>query len=221
MITKAIREQKTKIPKPAISRLCRIYNLLEELKDKGETSISSKDIGIRLGVGSHNIRKDISYIGEPGTSGSGYEISRLKAHIDDVLGIKKFRNACIIGLGGLGLVIMNYQKPLLPSFNIIAGFDSNINKLETIKISIPVYPTYEITEVIKKENIELAVITESDRNIEKISERLFLGGIKGIINFTPMIIGPGSDKVTIRNIDIISEFRYLAALFTLADENKI
>jgi len=207
-----------KIPSPALSRLCKIYSLAEELEDKGEISISSKDIGKRLGVGSHNIRKDVSYIGETGTSGSGYDIKRLKAHIEEVLGLKKERNACIIGLGSLGVVIMNYQKDLLPSLIIVAGFDSNVNKLETIKISIPVYPTYEITEVVKRENIELAVITEPDRNIEKISERLMQGGIKGIINFTPVILNPGPGSVYVRNIDIVSEFRYLSALFTLSEK---
>jgi len=218
MINAVKNNQIKKIPKPALSRLCKIYNLLEELEVMGDISISSKEIGKRLGVGSHNIRKDFSYIGETGTSGSGYEIIKLKAHLDTVLGLKKERNACIIGLGGLGIVIMNYQKPLFPSFNIVAGFDSNINKLETINISIPVYPTYEITEVIKRDNIELAVITEPDRNIEKISERLYRGGIKGIINFTPVILSSDSDAINIRNIDIVSEFRYLSALFTLYDQ---
>jgi redox-sensing transcriptional repressor len=218
MIDSVKNIQLKRIPKPALSRLCKIYNLLEELELKGDLSVSSKEIGKRLGVGSHNIRKDIGYIGETGISGSGYEIIKLKAHIDAALGLSKERNACIIGLGGLGIVIMNYQKPLLPCFNIAAGFDSNINILETINISIPVYPTYEITEVIIEKNIELAVITEPDRNIGKIMERLYEGGIKGIINFTPVMLSSDSETVYIRNIDIVSEFRYLSALFSLQDQ---
>jgi redox-sensing transcriptional repressor len=203
------------IPQPALSRLCKIYTLLEELNEKGETSISSHDIGKRLGVGSHNIRKDIGYLGESGTSGAGYDITKIKAGIEETLGFKKARNACIIGLGGLGSVIINYQALPFPCFNIVAGFDSNINKLETIQTTIPVYPTYEIPVVLKKENIELAVVTEPDRNIEKITERLIEGGIKGIINFTPVILSSPVESVSIRNIDIITEFRYLSALFTL------
>src|SRR4030065_2072631 len=88
------------IPLPALARLCKIYNLLEEMHDKGETSISSDDIGKRLGVGSHNIRKDIGYLDEAGTSGAGYDITKIKAGIEETLGFKKARNACIIGLGG-------------------------------------------------------------------------------------------------------------------------
>ena len=205
---------KSRIPHPALSRLCKLYTLLEEMNKKGETSISSRDIGNRLGVGSHSIRKDIGYLGENGTSGAGYDIFRIKTSIEDTLGLKKERNACLIGLGALGSVIMNYQTMPFPSFKIVAGFDSNINKLETIQSTIPVYPTYEIESIIKKESIELAVITEPDRNIEKIKERLIEGGIKGIINLTPVMLSSSSNAIYIRNIDIITEFRYVSALFT-------
>jgi redox-sensing transcriptional repressor len=215
MITNKKKKLSGYIPQPALSRLCKLYTLLEEIEEKGETSISSQDIGKRLGVGSHNIRKDIGYLGEAGTSGAGYDIARIRASIADTLGFRSERNACIIGLGSLGSVIMNYLALPFPSFKIIAGFDSNVNKLETIQSPIQLYPTYEIQSVIKREKIELAVVTEPDRNIEKITERLIEGGIKGIINFTPVILSSPLDSVYIRNIDIVTEFRYLSALFTL------
>jgi redox-sensing transcriptional repressor len=211
-------KQKGQIPQPALGRLCKIYNLMEELEEKGGSSISSQDIGKRLGVGSHNIRKDIGFLGETGTSGSGYEIAKLKSNIEKKLGFARQRSACIIGLGSLGSVIMNYQDLPFPCFTIVAGFDSNINKLETIQTTIPVYPTYEIQSVIQRDNIELAVITEPDRNIEKITERLIEGGIKGIINFTPVILSSDLESVYIRNIDIMTEFRYVSALFTLHNQ---
>lgn len=215
-----VKKRKAFIPLPALSRLCKIYNLLKELEDKGEQSISSKEIGKRLGVGSHNIRKDISFIGETGISGAGYEISKLKSTIEFNLGFNMPRNACIIGLGSLWSVIMNYHNLPLSNFNIVAGFDSNINKLETLQTTLPVYPTYEIPELIKKLHIDLAVLTEYDKNIEKITERLIDAGIKGIINFTPILLSTENTSVYIRNIDIITEFRFVSALFTLSCQNE-
>jgi redox-sensing transcriptional repressor len=217
MNTKSGKKGIEQIPGPTLSRLCKIYGLLEELGEKGEISISSKYIGKRLGVGPHNIRKDVGYIGEAGTSGSGYDARKLKVQIEEVLGLKKKRNACIIGLGTLGIVIINYQKTMFPNLRIAAGFDSNVNKLETIQISIPVYPTYEIPEVVKRDHIELAVITEPVLNIEKIPGRLIQGGVKGIINFTPINLDLEYEKVHLRNIDIVSEFRYLSALLNLSE----
>lgn len=210
--------KKNSIPQPSLARLCRLYSLIEELEEKKETVISSQDIGRRLGVGSHNIRKDIGYLNEAGTSGTGYDISKLKASIEKTLGFNRERNACIIGLGSLGSVIMKYQAMPFPCFKIVAGFDSNINKLETIQTSVPVYPTYEIETVIQRDHIELAVVTEPDINIDKISERLIKGGIKGIINFTPVMLSSENESVHIRNIDIITEFRILSALFTLHNQ---
>ncbi|TFH43415.1 MAG: hypothetical protein E4G96_01210 [Chrysiogenales bacterium] len=114
-------------------------------------------------------------------------------------------------------MILNDTDSPVPCFTIIAGFDSNINRLETIQTRIPLYPTYEISEMIRKLDIELAVITEPDRNIEKITERLIEGGIKGIINFTPDILTSPAESVYVRNMDIITEFRFIAALITLND----
>lgn len=209
---------KRSIPDPVLSRLCKLYTLLEEMHEKGDRSISSQDIGLRLGVGSHSIRKDIGYLGETGTSGAGYDIFGLMTSIEETLGFKKERKACLIGLGALGSAIMNDQTLSLQPFNIVAGFDSNINKLETIQLAIPVFPTYEIESIVKREGIVLAVVTEPDRNIKKIAERLIEGGIQGIINFTPVILSSQDNSVYIRNIDIITEFRYLSALFSTCSQ---
>jgi redox-sensing transcriptional repressor len=210
-----MKKQKRRIPKPAIERLCKIYSLLKELQESGSQSISSREIGMRLGVGSHNIRKDIGYLCEAGITGSGYDIAKLKSSIDKAFGFSKKRNSCIIGLGTLAKGILDNQDASLASFKIVAGFDSNINKLETFRTSIPVYPTYEIEAIIQKENIDLAIITQQDPNMSTISSRLIDGGIKGILNFSPMTISTSHEEVMIRNIDLFGEFRYLSALLTL------
>ncbi|HOW81074.1 MAG TPA: redox-sensing transcriptional repressor Rex [Spirochaetota bacterium] len=203
------------IPKPTISRLCKIYSLLEELEDKGQLKLSSNEIGRRLGVGSHNIRKDLTYLGETGTTGSGYEIKKLKDQIAESLGFTRKRKACIVGLGKMGTAILSNEMFFSKNFDIIAGFDTNINRLETLKIDIPLYPTYDIPVVVKREKIELALLTLPGETAQNIAEKLIEGGIKGIVNFSPVVLSSPDDKVYITNIDIIDEFRFLSALFTL------
>lgn len=213
-ITNKIKN-KSNIPLPALSRLCKMFSLFNDLQKKGEIYISSNEIGNYLSVGSHNIRKDIGYLGEPGTSGTGYEISRIRSRIEETLGLAQDRKACIIGLGTLGSLLINYNRIPFPCFTIIAGFDSNINTLETIQTDIPVYPTYEIPSVIKNNDIELAIIAEADNNIQTIIDRLVSGGIKGILNFTPALISSPAEGLYIKNIDIFTEFRYISAVFTM------
>jgi redox-sensing transcriptional repressor len=210
------KKNKRKIPHPTLMRLCKTYALLDEMHEKGETSISSQEIGNRLGVGSHNIRKDMGFLDQAGISGAGYDIATIKDSIQSTLGFNRIRKACVIGLGNFGSLIINNSVMPLPCFSIVAGFDSSINTLETVKTAVPVYPTYEIPSIVKQHYIELAIIAEKDPNINAIIGRLIEGGIKGIINFTPVQLNSLDTSIEVRNIDIFSEFRYLSAMLAIS-----
>jgi redox-sensing transcriptional repressor len=204
-----------KIPEPAVARLCALYRLLEEFEQAGNNAVSSRILGERLALGAHNIRKDISYLGEIGNTGAGYEVAKLKAHIGAHLGIDIQRKACVVGLGRLGMAIVNYQKFQQSGFPIVAGFDSNINKLETLDAAIRVYPAYMIAEVVQRMNIELAILTVPHEAAQEVANRCVEGGIKGIVNFTRAVIRPARRGVVVRTIDVTGELRILSALIAL------
>ncbi len=209
-----------RIPKPSISRLCKIYSLLEELEGNGASSVSSNEIGEKIWVGSHSVRKDISYIGEIGTVGSGYEIAKLKKHIGEKLGLNVERKACVVGLGKLGTAILQNEKLFSNNFKIVAGFDSSINKIETLVTHIPVYPAYELADIIRKQGIEMAVITVPGHASRDIIDRLVEGGIRGIVNFSSVPLhATYKEKVYVSNFDIAGEFRFLSALFTMEQQH--
>ena len=193
-----------------------LYRFLQKLENEGFTTISSSKIAEQLGLGSHNIRKDIGYLGEIGITGSGYDIKKLKNHISTNLGLDRGKKACVVGLGRLGSAIMNFDKFEFNDYQIVAGFDSNINVLETIKTNIDVYPAYLIPDIVKRFEIELAVITVPESAAQSVSEKLIKGGIKGIVNFTPFVIKPTRKNVYIRNIDVICEFDILSVLANLS-----
>lgn len=205
------------IPKPSITRICMIYNLLGELLEAGQTHASSSEIGNILGIGAPSIRKDISYLGEIGNTGSRYDIKKLREHINNKLNLSKERKACIVGIGRLGSAILNYDLFSEHGYNIIAGFDSNINKIETFKTSVPLYPAFKIPEIVEQNNIELAVLAVPSSAAQNSAERLIQGGIRGIVNFAPTIIKSDNEDVFISNIDVVKEFRVLSTLISLAD----
>ncbi|MCP4134171.1 MAG: redox-sensing transcriptional repressor Rex [bacterium] len=218
------KEKKLKvgsIPEPTITRLCKIYGLLDEMESQGKTSVSSTELGKRIGAASHNIRKDITYLGETGTIGSGYEVPRLRSQISSKLGFYRERKACIIGLGQLGMAIINYVKDITHGFTVVAGFDSNINKLETLVTEIPLYPSYEIEEVVRQEKIDLAVMAVPAKAAENIVNRLIKGGIKGIVNFSPVVLNTNAKNIFITNIDVVGEFRFLSALCSLEEDSSL
>lgn len=216
MIIKYSQSKGSQIPRPSVLRLCKLYNLLVEMGDESLFTFSSKDIGDMLGIASHNIRKDISYLlGESGTIGAGYDIKRLKQQLEDRLGFNIKRHTCIIGLDSLGIALLNQRLLFNNNFKIVAGFDSSVNRIETLKTEIHLYPTYEITSVVKSKTIEFAVITEPGPDPDKILERLVDGGVKGIINFSSRNLSTNRKGVVISNIDLIGEFRFLVAMITI------
>lgn len=207
------------IPKPAIARLCLIYRVLDEMIQHGVQTVSSSQLADRLSMNSHNVRKDIGFLGDVGNLGAGYDVIKLKKAIGLAFGFGQTRNACVVGIGRLGSAILNFEQFQLKGYKIVAGFDSNINKIETMRTSVPLFPSYQIADVVRRFEAELAVIAVPEDAAQKVTEQLVEGGIKGIINLTPAIIKPQRDDVFVSNLSILGDFHYLSALITL-NENK-
>ena len=122
------------------------------------------------------------------------------------------------GLGRLGTSIMNNERFLVSGYRIVAGFDSNVNRLETMKTTIAVYPSYDIINIVRRDDIELAVLTVPPRAAQEVANRLLKGGIKGIVNFTTIVLKTTPD-IYIRNVDMRGELDVLSALITLNENN--
>ncbi len=203
---------KTTIPTPAIVRLCSLSQLLCRMENEGIPRASSTEFARRTGLPAHTIRKDISFLGEIGNTGAGYEISRLRNHLFSNLGLKQEKKACLVGLGRLGSAILASPNLAGEGFRIAAGFDSDVNKLETIKTSIMVYPSHEIVEIVRKMGIELGIIAVPADNAQEVADRLVAGGVRGILNIAPTPITVPAGSCFVRNIDIAGELRILSAM---------
>jgi len=208
---------KTTLPISTISRLCMVFSLCEELQQQGKVRVSSTQIGRALDMAAHTVRKDLNHLGEIGDTGSGYDIGRLQQHLSEALGFGQTHRACIVGLGRLGTAILEHGAFDVHGYEIVAGFDANINRLETIRTRTQVYPAYEITEVVQRETIELALMTVPREAAQNVAQALVAGGIRGIINFAPIVIKPDSDAVAVRNINIVNELRILSSILRLND----
>ena len=209
------------IPKATIERLCIIYNLLEQIMLNGDNGtsvshISSNRIGEIIGVPSHTIRKDVNYLEGIGQLGKGYSVKELRTLIAEKLGLGK-RKAAVIGLGKIGMAIMEYENFLSAGIEIVAGFDST-NRIDTINSKIPLFPSRDTGEIIKQKGIEIAFLTSSPESAKACFERLEAGGIKVILNFTPTYLV--SDKIHIRNIDLVLESTILSAMMGLDSLNS-
>ncbi len=195
------------IPIPAISRLCALYQLLGQIQP--QNYVSSSKLGKQLGVPPHSIRKDISFLGATGNSGAGYDVHKLRSLIADSLGLNTIRRVCVVGLGRMGSAILNY--PLGEEFELVAGFDSSINRLETLKTSVELFPAHQISNVVRSLRIDLAIITVPAESAQEVADRLVEGGVKGIVNFAPVPVKIKDKGVFVKQIDIDGELRILSA----------
>lgn len=209
------------IPDPSIRRLCQIYQILDGLASGGSTRISSSEIGRRLGCRAHVVRKDISYLPDSDALenhaklGSGYDAERLKRHIARALGFEKPVKLCVVGLGRLGSAIMSYDRLAAAGLEIAAGFDSNVNKLEILKSDVELYPSHEIESVVRRKGIQYAIVTVPAEAALEVAGQLVRAGIRGIVNFSPVVLPREWEGVFIHNIDVINDIRFMVSHITL------
>jgi len=193
----------------SVDRLCRIYQLLSDPKTSPGDFVSSKILAQQLGMTETTVRKDISLIGGDGLTKRGYAKLDLKKQIGHKLGLDRKRTACIVGLGRLGTALLDYPKFSDDGFEIVAGFDSNINKVERLQTKIKLYSLQEAKHVITKNRIEIGILAVPAQGAQKVALQLVEAGIKGILNFSPVRIHvpPG---VATENIDFTNSLRTLS-----------
>ncbi|MDA3899901.1 MAG: redox-sensing transcriptional repressor Rex [Spirochaetes bacterium] len=205
------------IPEPAIKRLSALYQLLCRLEVSEVNAISSREIGDRLDISAHTVRKDISYLRESQTSGARYTVLKLKELIARSLNFATSRKACVVGLGKIGTAIINYSRFSSYGFDIVAGFDSNVNIVETLPAETDLFPSYMIPEIVKEREIELAILAVPFEAAQLCVDRLVKGGIKGIVNFSSALLT--TDKnIVITDVDVTKELRVLSAMISLGSK---
>ena len=73
---------------------------------------------------------------------------------------------------------------------------------------IPVYPMEDMSEQIKIQQIEVAILTIPAERAQEVVNQLTEAGIKGILNFTAARLNAPSD-VLIQNVDLTNELQTL------------
>jgi redox-sensing transcriptional repressor len=208
------------IPEPAKERLLHLMRLLEK---QGVEPVTSAQVERLTGWPSSRIRKDISYLGAreeasgggptAGGSGlgsnSGYSAELLVPVIKKALGLDRRRLFCLAGLGRLGSAFLNFSFAELGEFELAAGFDTNVNRVEILPSRVPLYPAYKMGEIIGRFSIEMALLCVPAGAAQETAEKLAAAGIRGILNFAPVVLRL-PPAVPVRNVYLADELRGLA-----------
>ncbi|HCM26920.1 MAG TPA: redox-sensing transcriptional repressor Rex [Treponema sp.] len=195
------------LPEPTIERLLQLTRVLDNC---GAAVVTSAEIETRTGWSSHTIRKDISYLDGDFSTGSGYDVAALGSAVRSALGLDIKRKCCVVGLGRLGSAYLNFPAFADEGFELVAGFDSSVNRVEILRSPVPLYPAFKMGEVIVRFGIEMALLCVPAASAQAAADRLAAAGIKGIVNFAPIALElpPG---ISVRNVYVVDELRAISA----------
>lgn len=203
------KPDRPEIPRKAIYRLSVYFRCLLRLKDNGIRTVSSEALAKAAGVKSTQLRKDLTYFGQFGTRGLGYDVEQLAQMISDLLGTNCLQPVILIGLGNLGLALLSYRGFEQEGFEIIAAFDIDAATKKRKSLPKPVYPMEKLPEVTREKRVKMAILTVPVAAAQEVTNTLVENGITGILNFAPIVLHV-PEEVMVNNVNLAIELENLS-----------
>jgi redox-sensing transcriptional repressor len=202
-----------KIPLPTVNRLSLYLKCFAELSASDVEYVSSDEVAKQIGLNPAQVRKDLAYFGKFGRRGFGYHVEQLKENISKILGTHKGCKVAVVGTGNLGRALLMYKGFVARGFKVIAGFDTDPDKVGWELDSVKIYESSEMERVIKKEKIEIVILTTPADAIPEIMARLKKTPIRGVLNFAGKHL-VNEEDIIVRNVDLALELEQLMFFLT-------
>ena len=123
--------RETRIPNATIERIAIYVRPLERLLREGAEVVSSRKLALLCRVRSAQVRKDLSYFGEFGVRGVGYDVRDLVREIHRILGTDREWRLAIVGLGNMGMALAQDPNFAKRCYRFVAAFDADPEKVGT------------------------------------------------------------------------------------------
>lgn len=191
------------IPDVVVRRLPIYARSLSYLAEEGVRSVSSQELGERIGVTAAQIRKDLSYFGEFGKQGIGYNVEYLLGHIRRILGLNEAWPVVLVGAGHLGQAIARYEGFRSRGIDIIGLFDNDETKMGLEVGKLHVQPDTELPSVLREQHIRLAIVAVPATRAQDVVDSLVEHGVQGILNYAPIVV-QAPEGVWVRHIDPVA-----------------
>lgn len=197
------------VPQTTINRLPIYLRCLLQAQAMHMPVINSLGIAEMAGTNAPQVRKDLSYLGELGTRGIGYDVDSLIAHISRWLGLTTDRRTAIVGFGRLGQALLGYGGFGERGFSVVAIFDSDPDKIGTMPGGIRVSDVAEIETVMRDLLVDIAILATPAAISQDVAERVVAAGVSAILNFAPVRLEL-PPTVAVRQVDLSTELQILS-----------
>ena len=208
----------TKMPEVAISRLSIYSRCLAQIESCRIETISSQELAERAGINPAQMRKDLSYFGQFGRRGVGYETPGLKKKLMKILGLDREWRVAIVGAGNLGSALSAYRVFKEHRFIVSAVFDNDRAKRGNYCGGVRVSGMEEIKDKVFRLGIEIAIIAVPAESAQWVASQLIAAGLKAILNFAPTTLTV-PDDVKLRNVDLSVELENLSYFLAINDQD--
>jgi redox-sensing transcriptional repressor len=204
-----VMDDASKIPQPTIERMSTYLQCVRGLSSEGILMASSSEIAQRTGINAAQLRKDLSYFGEFGTPGLGYDVAALETQLAHIMGLDSAHDVLLVGAGNLGTALSSYVGWAGRGFRIAAVFDADPLKIGGELAGCKIQPIEELAKSNARHKAEMGVVAVPREAAQEIVDKLVAAGVRAILNFAPtaILVRPG---IAVRNVDLTSQLEVLS-----------
>ncbi len=177
-----------KISDSTVYRLSKYYRTLVYLLSRGAKTVSSEFLAEQNGIIAAQVRKDLSYFGNFGKRGIGYNVLELKRSVAKILGLERMWTVALVGVGNIGRALLDYDQFRLQGFNIIMAFDNDPLKIGREFHKVFVRDISNLEDDVRNSQIEIGIVAVPASAAQAVVDKLVAGGVKGILNFAPITL---------------------------------
>ncbi len=197
------------VPAAVVQRLSLYLRELQHMLQDGLATISSSQLGRRVGATDAQVRKDLAYFGQFGYPGVGYRCEELVVRIRRILGTDQQWPVALVGTGNLGRALLRYKGFVDQGFRIEAAFDIDPQQVGRHIESVEVFALERLAEVIAARQIRLGLIAVPAAGVQDVADRLVAAGVVGLLNFAPVTLHV-PENVQCVGVDLAIELEQLS-----------
>lgn len=198
-----------KVPTPTLERLATYLRYLIDLAASDVETISSTDVEKQTGINAAQFRKDLSYFGEFGKPGVGYNVLELQNRIAKILKIDQMQPILVIGAGNLGSALIGYPGLGDHKFHIAAAFDTNPAKIGKKQNKLVIQNVTDLRRTNTEIGARMAILCVPASAAQAVADEAIAAGVRVILNFAPLILRV-PERIVVRNVSFLQELAVLS-----------
>ena len=189
---------------PVIKRLPKYYRYLRSLRDKGVSSISSRELAAQMGTTASQVRQDFNCLGDVnGRQGIGYSVDNLLSILEQLLfGDGERLPTILIGCGRLGKAVRRFITTDTNGYKLIAAFDTSPEEVGRTISGVPILHADELEAFCQEQHPQVAVLCLPRAGAEQLSSRLVALGIQGFWHFSHYDLSVPYPDVLVENVHL-------------------